>query len=92
VVADPGDRRDDIAPARVLHEYFETLETPYRVFDAEDPNALAQAIAQVNELQSLPIRYIDVVPRKKIAKRFYVAAMILVTMLLVIERAEVRRW
>ena len=92
VAADPGDRRDDTAPARVLHEYFETLETPYRVFDAEDPNALARAIAQVNELQSLPIRYIDVVPRKKIAKRFYVAAMILVTMLLVIERAEVKRW
>ena len=92
VAANMVDRRDDIAPARVLHEYFETLETPYRVFDAEDPNSLANAIAQVNELQSLPIRYIDVVPRKKIARRFYVAAMVLIAMLLVIERTEIKRW
>lgn len=92
VTASPGEQRDDIAPARVLHEYFETLETPYRVFDAEDPNALATAIVKVNELQSLPIRYIDVVPRKKIAIWFYLAAMALITMLLFVERTEIRRW
>ena len=83
---------DDTAPARVLHEYFETLETPYRVFDAEDPNALATAIAKVNELQSLPIRYIDVVPRKKIANSFYIAGMMLIAMLFVVERTEIKRW
>ena len=92
VMASPGEQRDDIAPARVLHEYFETLETPYRVFDAEDPNALATAIAKVNELQSLPIRYVDVVPRKKIGRWFYLAAMALITMLLFVERTEIRRW
>lgn len=90
--AGPGEQRDDTAPARVLHEYFETLETPYRVFDAEDPNALATAIAKVNELQSLPIRYVDVVPRKKIANWFYIAGMALITMLLFVERMEIRRW
>ncbi|MCP4300838.1 MAG: VWA domain-containing protein [Gammaproteobacteria bacterium] len=92
VAASTVDRRDDIAPARVLHEYFETLETPYRAFDAEDPNSLAKAIAQVNELQSLPIRYIDVVPKKKLASRFYVAAMALIAMLFVIERTEIKQW
>lgn len=90
--ASPGEQHDDTAPARVLHEYFETLETPYRVFDAEDPNALATAIAKVNELQSLPIRYIDVVPRKKIANWFYGAGMLLIAMLLFVERTEIRRW
>ncbi len=84
--------RDDIAPARVLHEYFESLETPYRVFDAEDPNALATAIAQVNQLQSLPIRYVDIVPKKNVANWFYVAALVLVAMLLVVERTEIKRW
>jgi len=92
VAANPGEKRDDLAPARVLHEYFETLETPYRVFDAEDPNALATAIAKVNELQSLPIRYVDVVPRKKIANWFYVAGMAVIAMLLFVERTEIRRW
>ncbi len=92
VSASPGEQRDDTAPARVLHEYFETLETPYRVFDAEDPNALATAIAKVNELQSLPIRYVDIVPRKNIGRWFYLAAMALITMLLFVERTEIRRW
>ncbi len=92
VTASPGEQRDDIAPARVLHEYFETLETPYRVFDAEDPSALATAIAEVNELQSLPIRYVDVVPRKKIANWCFAAAMALIAMLLFVDRLEIRRW
>ena len=92
VTASPGEQRADIAPARVLHEYFETLETPYRVFDAEDPSALAAAIAEVNELQSLPIRYVDVVPRKKIANWCFAAALALVAMLLFIDRTEIRRW
>ena len=92
VTPSPGERREDMAPARILHEYFETLETPYRVFDAEDPNALATAIAKVNELQSLPIRYVDVVPRKQIANWFYIAGMMLIAILFFVERTEIRRW
>ena len=92
VTVSPEEQLDDIAPARVLHEYFETLETPYRVFDAEDPSALAAAIAEVNELQSLPIRYVDVIPRKKIANWCFAAAMALIAMLLFVERMEIRRW
>lgn len=87
-----NDAPDDVAPARVLHEYFLTLETPYRAFDAEDPNALASAIAEVNELQSLPIRYQDVVPKKNIASWFNFAAIVLIAMLLLAERTEVKRW
>ena len=92
VTVSPEDQRDDIAPARVLHEYFETIETPYRVFDAEDPLALAAAIAEVNELLSLPIRYVDVVPRKKIANWFYLAGIALIVLLLFVDRMEIRRW
>lgn len=92
VATGPGEQPDDTAPARILHEFFETLETPYRVFDAEDPNALATAIAKVNDLQSLPIRYVDVVPRKKIANWFYLAGMAVIAMLLIVDRMEIRRW
>lgn len=92
VDAAPGEQRDDIAPARVLHQFFGTLETPYRAFDAEDPNALAAAIAEVNELQSLPIRYVDIVPRKYIANWCFAAGMALIAILFLIERTEIRRW
>jgi mxaC protein len=92
VAAKSPEQRDDVEPARVLHEFFETLETPYRAFDAEDPNALAAAIDEVNRLQSLPIQYSDIVPRKDISNWFYVAAIALVFALLLIERLEIRRW
>ncbi len=92
IVADASSLRDDIAPARVLHEFFETLETPYRAFDAEDPNALASAIGEVNELQSLPIRYTDVLPQKSISNWFYISAIALIALMLVVERLEIRRW
>lgn len=87
-----SEERDDTAPARVLHEFFETLETPYRVFDAEDPNALAAAIAEVNDLQSLPIRYTDVIPKKPIANWCFIAAMVLLATLMAVDRMEVRKW
>ncbi len=88
----PGAARDDIAPARILHEYFTTLSTPYRVFDAEDPNALAAAISEVNELQSLPIRYVDTIPKKAISRWCYVTALLLIGLLLLIDRLEIKKW
>ena len=90
--AGTGSGRVDTAPARVLHDFFKTLETPYRVFDAEDPNALAAAITQVNELQSLPIRYVDVLPRKNIANWLYLTSMGLIAVLFTVGRLEIRRW
>lgn len=86
------EQRDDNAPARLLHEFFETLDTPYRVFDAEDPNALAAAIATVNELQSLPIRYTDIIPKKLVARWYFAAAMLLLALLLAVERLKIRQW
>lgn len=92
LASDSSAARDDIAPARVLHDYFSSLSTPYRVFDAEDPNALAAAIAQVNELQSLPIRYVDTIPKKPISRWCYMTALLLIGLLLLIDRFETKRW
>ncbi|HLU04990.1 MAG TPA: vWA domain-containing protein [Woeseiaceae bacterium] len=82
----------DTAPARTLHNFFRTLETPYRLFDVEDPDALATAIAEVNRLQSLPIRSFDVVPREQVAWVFYALALALLSLLLAVEFMEKKRW
>lgn len=83
---------DHTAPARTLHAFFNTLETPYRVFDAEDPDALATAIAEVNQLQSLPIHTFDVVPRKDVAGLCFSLSLALLSVLLVLEAMEKKRW
>jgi len=83
---------DETAPARTLHAFFETLKTPYRVFDAEDPDALATAIAEVNRLQSLPIRTLDVVPRQDVAGACFALALAVLCALALVELLEKKRW
>jgi mxaC protein len=91
-VASGQNPADEAAPARTLHAFFNTLETPYRLFDAEDPDALATAVAEVNRLQSLPIRTFDLVPRKHIAGVFYALGLVLLSVLVVVEFLEKKRW
>jgi len=83
---------DETAPARTLHGFFETLETPYRLFDAEDPDALATAIAEVNRLQSLPIRAFDRVPRKHVSAFFYSTGLVLLSVLVFFQILERKSW
>ncbi|MGH8167529.1 MAG: vWA domain-containing protein, partial [Woeseiaceae bacterium] len=78
--------------ARTLHAFFDTLETPYRLFSADDPDALATAIAEVNRLQSLPIRSFDLVPRKDVAAIFYGVGLALLSILVGAELLERKRW
>jgi mxaC protein len=91
-VASGQNPADEAAPARTLHAFFNTLETPYRLFDAEDPDALAAAVAEVNRLQSLPIRTFDLMPRKHIAGVFYALSLVLLSVLVVLEFLEKKRW
>ncbi|MEX2122918.1 MAG: vWA domain-containing protein [Woeseia sp.] len=90
--ASAQDRTDETAPARTLHAFFNTLETPYRLFDAEDPDALATAVAEVNRLQSLPIRSFDLVPRQHVAGVFYSLSLAFLSVLVTVEVMEKKRW
>ncbi|CAN5315316.1 hypothetical protein BH24PSE2_BH24PSE2_00170 [soil metagenome] len=87
-----GSERVETAPARTLHAFFETLETPYRVFDVEDSDALAMAIAEVNRLQSLPIRLLDLVPRRDVSRLCYSLSLGLLCALLLVELLERKQW
>src|SRR5690606_26778279 len=88
------DRRvgDELAPARTLHRFFSTLKTPYRLFDVEDPTALESAIAEVDRLQSLPIRRFDRLPRTSIAGYCYLLALVLLGVSTLAQAVEKTRW
>jgi mxaC protein len=90
--ASEADYTDETAPARTLHAFFNTLETPYRLFDAEDPDALTTAVAEVNRLQSLPIRAFDLVPRQDVAGIFFGIGLALLSVLVIAELLERKRW
>jgi mxaC protein len=47
---------DDAIPERSLHRFFRNLDTPYRVYEAEDADALQRAIADLGRLERAPLQ------------------------------------
>jgi mxaC protein len=89
---DSGAVRDPAPPQRALHEFFLSSGVPYRVYTAEDPDALRRAIADVGRLQTLPIRYLDVIARRDLSDGLYWAALGLLGVLLAARALEIRAW
>ncbi len=83
---------EEVAPARALHEFFEQLNIPYRAYDAEDPEVLRSAIEDVNQLQSLPIRYQQLVPRRDLAWLCYLFALPAMVLLVLAQFLEMKSW
>lgn len=82
----------EAAPETSLHRFFQSLGTPYRAYEADNPEALQKAIDDVDRLENLPIVYEDVVPRRSLAPWTLAAALAAVLLLLAAERWEIRRW
>ncbi|GAA0750406.1 VWA domain-containing protein [Ideonella azotifigens] len=82
----------DAVPEYFLHRYFLSLGTPYRPYEAGTPEALQQAIDDVNRLENLPITYQDTMPRRDLSGWGYAAALASVLLLLGANLLELRRW
>lgn len=82
----------DTVPEHFLHRWFESLDTRYRAYEAEDGDALQAAIDDVDRLEKLPITYIDTLPRRDLSGWAYGAAALAVLGLLGANLMELRRW
>jgi mxaC protein len=80
------------APERSLHQFFSSLPTPYRAYEAESPQALQSAIADVGRLENLPIHYRERLPREDLATVPYALAFVASLLLLGATVLEVRKW
>ena len=78
-------------PEMMLNRFFESLETPYRVYEAGDAETLQQAIADVNRLENLPMRYQELVPRRDLEPWCHAVALGCVLLLLAVQALEIRR-
>ena len=47
---------DDAIPERSLHRFFRSLKSPYRLYEAEDADALQRAIAELGRMESAPLQ------------------------------------
>jgi mxaC protein len=80
-------------PEYAAAQLLQSLETPYRAYEAGDSDALQKAIDDVDRLEKLPITYRDLVPRRDLApwaaRRWRWPAVLL---LLAARLVELRRW
>lgn len=82
----------DTVPEHVLQRYFAGMGTPYRAYEAENPQALEHAMEDVNRLSNLPIRYTEVLPRSDRSSTPYVLSLMCALALLAAKCLESGRW
>jgi mxaC protein len=90
----PEDSRDDNAgamPELYLHKFFLGLGSPYQAYEAESPDALKQAIADINQLENLPMHYVERIPKQDLSAACYSVAAFLLLVLLGVKFFEVKR-
>lgn len=81
----------EAVPEYFLHRFFESLGVPYRAYEADNPEALQKAIADVNRLENLPISYQQTLPRRDLSRWAYGSALAAVLVLLLANLLALRR-
>lgn len=82
----------DAVPEFFLHRFFESLQVPYRAYEADNPEALQKAITDLSRLENLPISYLDTLPRRDLSGGAYAVALAAVLLLLAANLVEIRPW
>lgn len=82
----------DLAPEFYLDTFFRDLGAPYRLYEADNREALSRAIADVSQLQNLPLRYQEPQPRQDLRVVCDAVALIGALLLLGARLMERPRW
>ena len=75
-------------PERHLHLFLQTLGVPYRAFEADGPDAVREAIAEIDRLEARPIAYWEEVPRLDLDHSAYLVAAIALALLTLAKSLE----
>lgn len=75
-----------------LHLFFKGLDTDYRVFQANDPESMADSVTQIDEQQNLPLTYFEQVPRIDYSQWLYLGAFACCLMLTVLNVLRMERF
>ena len=93
-----GDREPSIVDGQVdsqsltMHRVFGDMGMPYQAFEVNSPEGLHKAIEEVGRLTNQPTRYEYRLPRQDLAAPLYLAAMLLLGLLIWIKRLEITAW
>jgi mxaC protein len=74
----PPDTEDtpQVLPERHLHKFLQSLHVPYRAFEAESPEAVKAAIAEIGKLEQTPVVYSEHIPQYDLSRWAYALALL----------------
>ncbi|MFK8253003.1 vWA domain-containing protein [Ancylobacter terrae] len=84
----PGEDTPQANPERHLHLFLQSLGVPYRAFEATSPQAIEQAITEIDRQETRPISYLERVPRRDLHREAFALAALAVGLLLAAKLAE----
>jgi mxaC protein len=81
-----------LPPEIELYEFFKTLKTPFKAYEAEDPKSLQLAMNDINNREKKPIKYFEKIPGHDYSNTCFIIAALMIALLLVVKHLEVRTW
>lgn len=75
-----------------LHRYFQSLKTPYRLYQTDDPDAMTAAMAEIDAQQNFPVSYPERVPATSRSTLCFAVALAGCALLLVLRAGVMRSW
>jgi mxaC protein len=87
----PGEANEAV-PEIALHRFFQTLPGAYRAYEADDPEGLARAVADVGRQQNFPLDYSERVPRKDLGRAALAVAIVCCAVMLALRAVTLRSW
>lgn len=86
----PSDDNPRVMPERYLDKFFKTLGVPYYAFEVDTAESLQQAIHELDSLESAPLVYEELIPRKPFSRFCYVISLLSVFALLFFKALEAK--
>ena len=80
-------------PAEIeLNEFFKTLRSPFKAYEAEDPKSLQLAMNDINNREKKPIKYMEKIPGQDYSNVCFIIAALMIALLLGVKYLEVKTW
>jgi len=88
----PNNPNESTSPEYFLHQFFQTLGVPYQAYEADNPKAMQQAIADVESLENRPLIYQQKIPRLDLSGYCFSSAFVCLLLLLAFKSLELKTW
>jgi mxaC protein len=87
-----ANENDGNVPEAALHRFLQSTGVPYQAFEADDPEAVKQAVTEVDRQQNLPLDYVERIPRRELSAACFALAMLAGLLALFVRLASRPAW